>query len=96
VGEWSETWGTPGETDVTYHDTYVISVEAGKLAITSPGRPKYHFLHIAVDGRRLVVKLENNRTVIDYDLRLDADGAKLVGRAKTNRGADVPIVWDRR
>jgi hypothetical protein len=96
AGEWVETWGTKGEGDVSYHDVYVLRSEGGRLAITCPGRPAYQFRGITFEDRRLRVQLENNGTVIDYDLLLDAAGKKLEGRAKTNRGANVTIAWDRR
>ncbi len=95
AGEWSETWGVEGETDVTYHDVYVLSGSGGALKITCPERPLYAFTRVSFRGTRLVVHLVNGGTEIDYDLELDATSARLVGRAKTSAGIDAPIVWDR-
>jgi hypothetical protein len=95
AGSWSETWGVGGETDVAYHDVYEIKGSGTALAIACPARPNYVFQKISLEGDRLVVQIENRGLVIDYDLRLHPSGTKLVGRAKTSKGTDVPIVWDR-
>ena len=70
-GSWSEQWGVPGQTDINYHDVYVIQSSGDKLAITCAERPKYVFESVLLAGRHLTVALQNGDVHIDYDLDLD-------------------------
>lgn len=100
VGAWSETWAPGEETDVDYHDLYFISVaDDGTLIITCPERPNYRFPRAEAKERTLMVKLVNDYgdgdpTIIDYTLELISPD-ELRGRARTNKGKDVPIIWSR-
>lgn len=90
-GRWMEFWAPGQETDVTYHDIYLITVSGG--------------LNVRLEkeeGGLSDIKYENGwlsftqKTAFDvkYRLKLSADGSKLEGTA-TTPSKTVPIRWER-
>ena len=100
VGSWSETWAPGQPTDIDYHDVYAVKRGPdGALIVSCPEHPDYQFPRAEVrDGRRYL-RLVNDKGdgdpyVIDYVLAPQGE-RQLGGRATTNHGVDVPILWDR-
>jgi hypothetical protein len=94
VGNWREHWGIPGQTDVTYHDKYRVSLDGGALSVRPSGEGQQESIEAArLDGDTLHVVI---RTAFEvrYELRLEPDGNTLLGTATTPDKV-VPIRWER-
>lgn len=98
VGTWKETWGVGQDTDVNYHDIYIININIwNKVQISAPDRKTYKFQNISYENRRLKFELINTTGdyVMPYDLVLDKGGDKMVGKARSIKGKQVNIEWNR-
>jgi hypothetical protein len=94
VGSWREFWGTPGETDVTYHDEYKVDYEGGKpfvVPINQDHADKINSVTINGDDLDLVIETAFE---VHYQLHLDPGGATMSGTA-TTPDKTVPIRWER-
>jgi len=94
VGEWKEHWGTPGQTDVTYHDRYKVTRTTGsKLKVAIVSRKQRIWEERFVDGL-LTFTQHTDTYVVKYSLKLRPDGKWLVGTATTPKKV-VPVKWER-
>ncbi len=83
AGEWKEYWGTPGETDVTYHDQYRVTVAAdGGVKVVIINRDQKIFEE-RLTGSLLTFKQRTDAFVVEYSLALNPDGSWLIGTATT-------------
>lgn len=91
-GNWKEHWGTPGETDVSTHDRYVISRgPGGALQVTALDNSGGVSDIRMTDGTLyFTVKTSFN---VEYSLKLDPDGW-IRGTAKTPTKT-FPVKWER-
>ncbi|MBM4311583.1 MAG: hypothetical protein FJ119_11660 [Deltaproteobacteria bacterium] len=94
VGEWSEHWGTPGQTDVTYHDQYKVRQEDnGAVKVTILNR-KQLIKDERVEKDTLTFTQHTDRYVVKYSLTLQPDNKWMIGTATTPKEV-VPVKWER-
>jgi hypothetical protein len=94
VGHWREFWGTPGETDVDYHDEYQVGYDGGRPFVLPVNQEHADDIQsVTIDGDTLDLVI---RTAFEvhYQLRLDPGGATMSGHAITP-DKTVPIRWER-
>jgi hypothetical protein len=94
IGEWKEYWGLNTNTDVTYNDIYIITVNGDDIEMSSIGR-SYYFQNILLEENKFSFRLSNSGTTIDYRLTMDVDGKTLAGQAITNNGVIAEIIWEK-
>lgn len=93
AGTWSEDFGKPGETDVTYHDQYEVSIDEDGTAQVKILVRNQKIENVRLAGNRLTFRLMTSFW-IEYDLRLEPDGNTMIGTAKTPNKL-VNITWHR-
>ena len=94
AGVWSENWGTPGKTDVTYHDRYqVTQTMDGAVKVQILNRNQRIFDE-RFDGTVLTFKQRTDAFIVHYSLTLQQDGMSMVGTAVTPKKG-YKIVWER-
>jgi hypothetical protein len=102
-GSWKENWGAGAETNVDYSDVYIINTDSkGKITISCPTRKNYQFEKISFDKKTLKTKLvikdlkyNAGDAWVEYVLELQEDNAIFKGKALTQAGKNVEIIWDR-
>lgn len=94
TGDWKEYWGTPGKTDVTYHDRYRISRTSSSAYEVKILNRKQRIYGEHYDGRTLRFSQRTNAFVVKYSLSLRKDGRWLIGTATTPKKT-VDIKWQR-
>jgi len=94
ITEWKEYWGTPGETNVTYHDQY-------RITQTSGGNVKVEILNRnqktsneRLEGNVLTFTQHTDTFVVQYSLTLQPDGKWMVGTATTPKKV-VNVKWEK-
>jgi hypothetical protein len=93
AGEWKEHWGTPGQTDVTYHDEFRVELRKdGQVSVKILNREQA-IDQVTYKGGRLKFVLHTT-FAIEYDLALDAEDGWIKGSATTPEDA-YPIKWER-
>lgn len=98
VGNWSEVWGAGQETDVTYHDTFRIDMDAaGNITITCTNRDNYRFENIHLQRKVLTFMVVNTtgNDHLPYMLKINRKGDRLTGTAISIRGDETNIIWNR-
>jgi hypothetical protein len=94
VGSWREFWGTPGETDVTYHDEYKVEYQNGQPVVVPLKEDHPDVINaVTIDGDNLDLRIQTAFEV-HYQLHLDPGGATMSGTATTPDKV-VPIRWER-
>ena len=84
----------PGETDVTYHDEYRVTLDGGQAVVTAISEDHADpITAVAVDGDQLDF-VTHTSFDIHYHLKLDTTGAGMDGTATTPDKV-VPIHWER-
>jgi uncharacterized protein YegP (UPF0339 family) len=94
AGDWSETWGTPGQTDVTYHDHYRISQAGdGTFRVTILNRNQ-RITDERVENNTITFTQKTDAFLVKYSLALQPDGQWLIGTATTPKQV-VNVKWQR-
>lgn len=93
VGTWRETWGTPGATDVAYHDEYQVLLDHGQATVVPVSDHSDRIDSVTIHGDDLELVIHTSFDV-RYQLHLAADGASMSGTA-TTPDKTVPIRWER-
>ena len=93
-GEWKEYWGTPGQTDVTYHDEYRITRTADGKVLVKPLSGDEPISEIQFNQGLLSFNQRTYAFVVRYSLKLQPDGQWLIGTA-TTPVKTYPIKWER-
>jgi hypothetical protein len=94
LGKWREYWGTPGETDVTYHDEYEVGDKDGQPYVVPLAQDHPDVINtVTIKGDDLDLVIQTAFEV-HYQLHLDAGGATMSGTA-TTPDKTVPIRWER-
>jgi hypothetical protein len=94
LGEWQEYWGTPGETDVTYHDQYsVTQADDTAIKVTILNR-KQLIINERVENNTLTFTQHTDNYVVRYSLTLQPDNKWMVGTATTPYKV-VNVKWER-
>ena len=94
LGEWKEHWGTPGQTDVTYHDRYrVTQTRDGNVKVQILSRNQ-RIYDEKLDGTLLTFTQRTDAFVVKYSLTLQQDGSWMVGTATTPQKV-VKVKWER-
>lgn len=94
LGDWREHWGTPGKTDVTYHDQYRISrVDSGTVKVTILNRDQV-IRDERIENNTLKFTQRTDVYTIRYSLKRQPDGKWLVGTVTTPKKV-VKVKWKR-
>lgn len=94
LGEWKEYWGTPGQTDVTYHDLYrVTQTVTGNVKVQILNRNQKTYDE-QLDGTMLTFTQHTDTYVVRYSLTLQRDGRWMVGTATTPKKV-VSVKWEK-
>ncbi len=94
AGEWKEHWGSPGQTDVTYHDLYrVAGANDGSIKVQILGRDQTIYDE-HLEGMVLTFTQHTDTYVVHYALTLQQDGQWMAGTATTPKSV-VNIRWER-
>jgi hypothetical protein len=107
AGRWQENWDVGKPTNIAYSDVYRLLVKDNVLTIACANH-KYEFEAISFKDKVLRFRLINkdkyetdknaaqaSTYIIDYELNYDASKKNFEGQAKTNKGANVKILWER-
>ena len=94
VGEWSEHWNPSGQTDVTYHDQYMVSREDnGAIKVKILNR-KQLIEDEHIEKNTLTFTQHTDRYVVKYSLTIQPSNKWMVGTAITPKKV-VPVKWER-
>jgi hypothetical protein len=107
TGRWQESWDVGKANNVTYSDVYRVQVKDNNLSIVCATQ-KYEFEAISfannvlkfrlINKNKYEIRANENPTdvyLIDYVLYYDRKKNLFEGQAKTNKGADIKILWTR-
>ena len=94
LGEWKEYWGTPGETDVTYHDQYrVTQASNGDVKVEILNRDQKIYDE-ELNGKLLTFTQRTDAYIVKYSLTLQKDGGWMIGTATTPQKS-FDVKWER-
>jgi len=94
VGEWKEYWGTPGQTDVTYHDQYRVSqADDTTIKVTILNRNQL-ITEERLEKNTLTFTQRTDAYIVRYSLTLQPDNKWMVGTATTPKQV-VDVKWER-
>lgn len=86
--------GTPGQTDVTYHDQYKISQDGnGTIKVTILNRDQL-IKDERVEKGTLTFTQRTDAYVVKYALTIQPDNTWLIGKAATPKEV-FPVKWER-
>ncbi len=94
LGDWSEHWGIPGQTDVTYHDQYRISQREGRLLKVQILNRNQVIENERLENGQLTFTQHTDAFLVRYSLTPQADGRWLVGTATTPNKVEQ-VKWER-
>jgi len=94
IGDWSEQWGTPGETDVTYHDQYRITQTADGGVNVQILHKNQSIFNVRFENNLLTFSQKTDAFVVKYALTLHQSYNLLSGTATTPKKA-YDIKWTR-
>lgn len=94
VGEWKEHWGTPGQTDVTYHDQYRVTRASDDKVTVEILNRKQTIEDEQLKQRTLTFTQHTDTYVVKYSLTLQQDGKWMNGTATTPEKV-VNVKWER-
>jgi hypothetical protein len=98
-GHWTENWGVGQETDIDYHDKYIIKKDevTGMMRIWSADKDQYRFCDVSADGNVLELKLVNTTgyDTMPYHLVMEKGNNKMTGYAYSVHGRKMNIEWFR-
>jgi hypothetical protein len=93
-GKWKEYWGTPGQTDVTYHDLYrVDQSDDMKIKVTVLSRKQW--IHDeSIDQSTLTFTQHTDYYMVKYSLTMQPGNQWMIGTATTPKKI-FPVKWER-
>lgn len=94
ITEWKEYWGTPGETNVTYHDQYRITQTSGGTVKVEILNRNQKTSNERLEGNVFTFTQHTDAYVVQYSLTLQQDGKWMVGTATTPKKV-VNVKWER-
>ena len=96
-GTWEETWGVRGtESEIPYHDQYVIRHKKETIKMTCPKESKFSFDHIHLTDNNFTFQLTNavdpdDPYVMAYNLKVNDQATFMYGTVLTNKGVETRI-----
>ncbi len=94
-GRWKEYWGIGEETDIRYHDIFIIYIDTENIYISCENRSNYTIRKIVLDEQELSFELFNklDDDIIPYALTIRPGVKRLDGFALDVRGVETRIKW---
>lgn len=93
MGNWSEQWGIPGESDVEYHDQFVIERREGRTDVRILNRDQ-RIEAVVLRGLHLSFVLHTDTLAVRYELDFQRRRDAWVGEAENDNGR-FAITWSR-